>query len=63
MFAVLSYYLVRGKRWAWTTRVVLAAIGLLSLVSRDRWGVVFAATCAVELALLLTPSARRYVRI
>lgn len=62
MFGVLAYHLLRGKRWAWIVRVVLTAIGVLYVLRRDRWGVLVAATSAVELALLLTPSARRYSR-
>lgn len=62
LFAVPAYFLLRGKPWAWTLSAVLLAAGTLSLLVGDVWARAAGACDAVELALLLTPSAVRYVR-
>ena len=64
VFAVLSVLLLRGSRVAWWIRVVVTALGFLVLLRppHDALLLLTNSLLPVELALLLTPSARAYVR-
>lgn len=64
VFAVLAVLLLKGSRVAWWVRVVGICLGLLPLLRPPHDPVLLAlfVPLAVELGLLLTPSARAYVR-
>lgn len=65
LYVVFALLLLRGSRVAWWVRTIAVAVVLLGLLHPYRDAVlvlVLYALPAAELALLLTPSARAYVR-